>query len=80
MVNAMGPLGVEGTFRRCCEITLQVIIDHKDTLISVLRPFIYDPLVSWQRQNPELGRTTEFTNENVSIYCDMLAKKFIEDI
>lgn len=42
MVFAMGPLGVEGLFRKCCEITLRVLKDEAKTLKSILRPFVYD--------------------------------------
>ncbi|XP_053950399.1 serine/threonine-protein kinase ATR [Anastrepha ludens] len=42
MVFAMGPLGVEGMHRRCCEITLRVLKQQSKTLMSVLRPFVYD--------------------------------------
>lgn len=51
----MGPLGVEGPFRRCCEITMKVLQDQMPTLMSVLRPFVYDPLVSWSRQSKTDG-------------------------
>ncbi|XP_031618116.1 serine/threonine-protein kinase ATR [Contarinia nasturtii] len=57
MVHAMGPLGVEGSYRRCCEITLKVLQDQMPTLMSVLRPFVYDPLVSWSRQSKSDGRS-----------------------
>lgn len=56
-VHAMGPLGVEGSFRRCCEITMKVLQDQMPTLMSVLRPFVYDPLVSWSRQSKSDGRS-----------------------
>lgn len=55
-VHAMGPLGVEGSYRRCCEITMKVLQDQMPTLMSVLRPFVYDPLVSWSRQSNSHGR------------------------
>ncbi|XP_039959425.1 serine/threonine-protein kinase ATR [Bactrocera tryoni] len=42
MVYAMGPLGVEGMYRRCCEITMRVLKKQSKTLMSVLRPFVYD--------------------------------------
>jgi serine/threonine-protein kinase ATR len=45
MTMAMGPLGVEGLFRKCCEITLRVMQSQTPTLMSVVRPFVYDPLV-----------------------------------
>nr|CAD7426912.1 unnamed protein product [Timema monikensis] len=47
MVDAMGPMGVEGTFRRTCEITLRMMRTQQDALMSVLRPFVYDPSASW---------------------------------
>lgn len=57
MVHAMGPLGVEGPFRKCCEITLKVLQEQTATLMSVLRPLVYDPLVSWSRHNQTDGRS-----------------------
>ncbi|XP_058065656.1 serine/threonine-protein kinase ATR-like [Anopheles bellator] len=49
MVDAMGPLGVEGLYRKCCEIVLRVLQNQTPTLMSVLRPFVYDPIVSWSK-------------------------------
>lgn len=49
MVKAMGPLGVEGLFKKACEITMRVMQKQQNTLMSVLRPFVYDPLVSWTK-------------------------------
>lgn len=50
MVHAMGPLGIEGQYRKSCEITMRVLQEQRETLISVLRPLIYDPALSWTRQ------------------------------
>lgn len=49
MTHAMGPLGVEGLFKRSCEITLKLLRAQTPTLMSVLRPFFYDPASSWSR-------------------------------
>uniref|UniRef100_A0A182W7X4 Serine/threonine-protein kinase ATR n=1 Tax=Anopheles minimus TaxID=112268 RepID=A0A182W7X4_9DIPT len=49
MVHAMGPLGVEGLYRRCCEIVLRILQSHASTFMSVLKPFVYDPMVSWSK-------------------------------
>ncbi|XP_058118303.1 serine/threonine-protein kinase ATR-like [Anopheles ziemanni] len=49
MVHAMGPLGVEGLFRRCCEIVLRILQNQAPTFMSVLKPFVYDPMVSWSK-------------------------------
>ncbi|KAJ6637162.1 Serine/threonine-protein kinase ATR [Pseudolycoriella hygida] len=50
MVHAMGPLGVEGMYRKCCEITLKVLQQQMPILMSVLKPFVYDPLVEWSKK------------------------------
>nr|KAG5699557.1 hypothetical protein BaRGS_033753 [Batillaria attramentaria] len=71
MVSAFGPIGVEGIFRRACEVTLRVVRAQTDPLMSILKPFIYDPLVEWSksrgqgqtRSNPAATETGEITNE-----------------
>jgi len=63
MVNAMGPLKIEGPFRRACQITMRVLRQESSTLLSVLTPFVYDPLVSWHKNQP--GDAAEKTNEKV---------------
>ena len=48
-VDAFGPVGIEGPFRLACEISLSVMRKEKDLILSVLRPFMYDPLLDWTR-------------------------------
>ncbi|XP_052873346.1 serine/threonine-protein kinase ATR [Anopheles cruzii] len=64
MVDAMGPLGVEGLYRKCCEIVLRVLQNQTPTLMSVLRPFVYDPIVSWSKVSSGSGtkHSTERTD------------------
>ncbi|KAJ8029668.1 Serine/threonine-protein kinase ATR [Holothuria leucospilota] len=59
MLDGMGPLGFEGVFRRACEVTMTVMRDQKDPLMSVLKTLIYDPLVEWSK--PSRSRTTALT-------------------
>ncbi|KAL0107168.1 hypothetical protein PUN28_015590 [Cardiocondyla obscurior] len=61
MVDAMGPLKIEGPFRHACQITMRVLRQESSTLLSVLTPFAYDPLVSWTRN--QHGEAAEKTNE-----------------
>lgn len=63
MVEAMGPLKYEGPFRRSCQTTMRVLREQAATLVSVLTPFVYDPLVSWNRNQSD---APEKTNEKVS--------------
>ena len=43
MVDAMGPYGYEGPFRKSSELTLRLLRQSKDTLMTVLETFLYDP-------------------------------------
>nr|XP_022910861.1 serine/threonine-protein kinase ATR-like [Onthophagus taurus] len=63
MVSAMGPLGIEGIFRKSCECTLKVLRENKETLMSIVTPFVYDPSVSWSSRNVPLAGTSEQTNK-----------------
>jgi len=49
MVKAMGALGYEGVFRKSCEHTMKVMRSQKESLLSVLNTFLYDPLVEWKK-------------------------------
>lgn len=45
--------GIEGSFRRTCEITMQVLRDNKESLMAVLEAFVYDPLINWRLMQTE---------------------------
>ena len=49
MVDAMGFTGCEGLFRKACEVTLRVLRDQRDPLVSVFKTLIHDPLVEWEK-------------------------------
>ncbi|XP_065155593.1 LOW QUALITY PROTEIN: serine/threonine-protein kinase ATR [Atheta coriaria] len=72
MVAAMGPLGVEGMFRKSCACTLHVLRTHANTLMSIVTPFVYDPLVSWPKRvaNVNTGneeRTNPLSMEHIKV-------------
>jgi len=48
VVAAMGVLGADGSFRRVCEVVMGTLRAKKAKLLSVLRPFLYDPLLEWK--------------------------------
>lgn len=76
MVKAMGPMGYEGIFRQACEVTLKVLRNQMDPLMSVLKPFIYDPLVEWQKltkgQRSHQVSSGEITNEQAMTHVQMI--------
>lgn len=47
MINGFGPLGYEGVFRKTCEVTLQVLRENMEVILSTMEPFVFDPLVEW---------------------------------
>ena len=49
LVDAMGPTGIEGTFRMTMVHCMNVLRSNKELLLSVLEPFIRDPTVAWSR-------------------------------
>lgn len=51
MVDALGVTGVEGTFRKAAEITMDILRSNGDSLMSVLEAFVHDPLVEWTKSH-----------------------------
>lgn len=47
VVDGMGICGVEGTFRRCCERTMEVMRASRELLVTVVEVLLHDPLSSW---------------------------------
>lgn len=43
MVDAFGTFGVEGPFRKCSEITMTLLRNHEDGLMTILETFLHDP-------------------------------------
>ncbi|XP_033469705.1 serine/threonine-protein kinase ATR [Epinephelus lanceolatus] len=77
MVHAMGPMGIEGLFRQACEVTLRLMRDQREPLMSVLKTFLHDPLVEWSKQAKGLSKaqaneTGEIVNEKAKTHvCDI---------
>ncbi len=47
VVSIFGLMGVEGLFRNSCEAALEVLKKGRETLLTLLEAFVYDPLVDW---------------------------------
>ncbi|OJJ46333.1 hypothetical protein ASPZODRAFT_66362 [Penicilliopsis zonata CBS 506.65] len=43
MVDAFGAYGYDGPFRRTCEITLRLLRQNEDALMTILETFLHDP-------------------------------------
>ncbi|KAF7692277.1 serine/threonine-protein kinase ATR isoform X2 [Silurus meridionalis] len=77
MVHAMGPMGTEGLFRQACEVTLRLMRDQREPLMSVLKTFLHDPLVEWSK--PVKGSSKTQVNESGEIVNEK-AKTHVQDI
>ena len=47
LVDALGVTGWEGVFRKAAEITMDILRQNSESLMSVLEAFVHDPLVEW---------------------------------
>ena len=72
MVDAFGPVGVEGPFRIACELALSVMRNEKDVLMSMLRPFVFDPLVDWAKEKGNKSGGAEIGQEHLKRVEDRL--------
>ncbi|XP_073435201.1 serine/threonine-protein kinase ATR isoform X1 [Dendrobates tinctorius] len=77
MVNGMGPMGTEGLFRHACEVTMRLMRDQRESLMSVLKPFLHDPLVEWSK--PVRGGSKVQANETGEVVNEK-AKTHVLDI
>lgn len=48
LTNAMEVSGIHGSYKKSCEIAMEVLRDNKDSLMAVLEAFVYDPLIAWR--------------------------------
>ncbi|KAI9610104.1 hypothetical protein H4Q26_007102 [Puccinia striiformis f. sp. tritici PST-130] len=76
LVSGLGITGVEGVFRRASEVTMGILRDNKDSLMSVLETFVHDPLVDWMPSVSKRKGVDAPTEE----YVAREAKKALEPI
>lgn len=76
LVSGLGITGVEGVFRRASEVTMGVLRNNKDSLMSVLETFVHDPLVDWMPTGSKRRGVDAPTEE----YVAREAKKSLEPI
>ncbi|CRK98224.1 CLUMA_CG011587, isoform A [Clunio marinus] len=47
IIAPMGVCGVEGTFRKTCEKTLEIMRNNEKILTTILEVILYDPMYAW---------------------------------
>jgi serine/threonine-protein kinase ATR len=70
MVDAFGAYGYDGPFRKSAELTLQILRQNEDTLMTILETFVYDPTTDFigkkkRKENPIVPDTPEGVLEQV---------------
>lgn len=50
LVSALGVFGYEGIFRKSSEVTLQLVRDYEDMIMTMLDVFLHDPINDWSRR------------------------------
>jgi len=80
MVDAMGTGGLEGMLSSACEITNRVMRSHTEQLVSVLKPFLYDPLVMWTGRDTKADENSEMANDQVNIFTITINFIILHDI
>ncbi|EDN95718.1 hypothetical protein SS1G_11597 [Sclerotinia sclerotiorum 1980 UF-70] len=58
MVDAMGMYGYEGPFRKSSELTIKLLRQHEETLMTILEAFIYDPTLDLMKKVDKKKRDT----------------------
>ncbi|XP_075254052.1 uncharacterized protein LOC142345693 [Convolutriloba macropyga] len=47
LVSAFGVSGVEGSFRRGCELTMEAMREHRNVITTIIQVLVHDPLLNW---------------------------------
>lgn len=72
MEAAMGIHRYEGPFRHCSELTLRLLRQQEETLMTILEAFIYDPTLDLQRTK---RRTHEVVRLNPTSVVESIRRK-----
>jgi serine/threonine-protein kinase ATR len=74
MVDAMGIYGYEGPFRKSSELTLKLLRQHEETLMTILEAFVYDPTLDL------LAKKTEQKKREGTIVVPQTAQGVLDSI
>jgi len=66
MLDGFGPTGADGLYTTCLHSTMSTLRNNRDTLLSVLEPFVKDPVIDWGRRKSHKTAKAIGTNNNSS--------------
>jgi serine/threonine-protein kinase ATR len=70
VMDAMGVLKADGSFRNICELVMRALRSKRQKLISVLRPFLCDPLLEWKGEANRAEFTAKLTLKEIERRLD----------
>lgn len=74
MVDALGVTGIEGAFRKTCEITLRILRSNQDAFNTVLESFLHDPVAEFTKKVKK-SQTGEFEKAEAIKVLTVIANK-----
>jgi serine/threonine-protein kinase ATR len=84
MIDGFGPTGADGMYKRGMESSFGILRNNKDTLLSVLEPFVKDPVIDWRRHRNQQSSNTSSHKDSfhrakrsVSVIQERLSGVFI---
>eukprot|EP00854_Cymbomonas_tetramitiformis_P001078 gene1078-1627_t len=78
LVDGCGITGYEGMFSKVCEITLKVLRENRESMMSVLETFVHDPLLEWTTAAMR-RQTTEEPNNRPRKALDKIKSRLEEN-
>jgi serine/threonine-protein kinase ATR len=61
IIDVLGPTGTDGLFAQSLGVAMQTLRKNRDTLLSVLEPFVKDPVINWKKTRRPDATTTATT-------------------
>lgn len=74
MTDALGVTGIEGSFRKTCEITLKILRNNQDAFNTVLESFLHDPVNEYLKKIKK-SATGEFERAEAIKVLSVIANK-----
>ena len=72
--------GIDGNYRMTCESVMEVLRDHRDSVMAVLEAFVYDPLLNWRLMDGQSALLISLSNIvlNVQFFSLYIASNIVE--
>jgi serine/threonine-protein kinase ATR len=80
MVDAFGPVGTDGIYASSLKDALGTLRQNRDTLLSVLEPFVTDPVIDWRRSRTQQKSQMDSEVQNKAVQSIQTIKERLQGI